>query len=141
MSNCYTFRADIDIMEKDIISLCKLLNDQPIYKEVCSFEPEPITEGGIVYKFKNDNFYKSIRFRLYQERADWPWISSNVMIEWEESNDILFREKSKNVLRFCRSSQSPKFTLEELQVWEKCLGEIGFRKIGKVPSKRYLESI
>jgi hypothetical protein len=53
------------ITKGDMISLCKELNDK--YADIgLTFEPEAITEGGIVYKFPDNrdirrNKYKSIR--------------------------------------------------------------------------------
>ena len=60
------FTATKDITKRDLVSFCKDLNSQ---HEVTGlkFEPEPITEGGIVYKFPHNSphgEYKTIRMRF-----------------------------------------------------------------------------
>ena len=68
------FTATKQITKADLISLCKDLNSK--YEATgLKFEPEPITEGGIVCKFPDNSphgEYKSIRMRL-----DNPFIKRN----------------------------------------------------------------
>jgi len=35
---------------------------------------------------------------------------------------------------------APQFTIEELQIWEKCFNQIGIENIGKYPSKSKLNN-
>jgi hypothetical protein len=35
---------------------------------------------------------------------------------------------------------APQFTIEELQIWEKCFNQIGIENVGKYPSKRKLNN-
>jgi hypothetical protein len=56
------------ITKGDMVTLCKDLNTKYIGSGL-TFEPEPITEGGIVYKFTNNSLmprdkYKSIRMNF-----------------------------------------------------------------------------
>jgi len=56
------------ITKNDIITMCNLLNSKNEYSNLCEFKPEGITEGGIVFNFKDNfdtNWYKSMRLRVY----------------------------------------------------------------------------
>ena len=72
------------ITKNDIIKMCKLLNEKDEYKDICEFKPEGISEGGIVFKFKNNSenkWYKSVRLCLnycddgYNRNGKWYWIN------------------------------------------------------------------
>lgn len=129
------------IMKKDIITMCNLLNSKDEYLNLCKFEPEAITEGGIVFKF-NDGFdnkwYKTVRLRVYPGEGKWYWVNENVMSEWCENDDIIF-DKNKKFTIFLKSFHgAPLFTLEELKLWEHCFNEIGIIRVGRYPSKKSL---
>ena len=50
------FKTEKIITKNDIITMCNLLNSRDEYlSQLCTFEPEPITEGGIVFKFNNNS--------------------------------------------------------------------------------------
>ena len=132
----YTLKSLKDITKNDIIILCNLLNNNENYIDICTFEPEPITEDGIIYKFINNNtWYKTVRFNLY---VKWDWIDENVMTMWNKNKDILLRDKQKMNLFLKSFHGAPVFTLDELQIWESCFNEIGLKKVGKYPSKKSL---
>ena len=48
-----TLKTERIITKDDIITMCKLLNSKDEYSNLCEFQPEPISEGGIVFKFNN----------------------------------------------------------------------------------------
>lgn len=90
-----TLKAEKNITKNDIITMCKLLNGKNEYFNLCEFQPEPITEGGIVFKFKdgsNTKWYKSVRLGI---RGKWPRIPNNVMTDWNENNEILIETNYK----------------------------------------------
>lgn len=64
--------ADKDITKSDMVKLCKNLNEA-FESFGITFEPEPITEGGIVYKFKDQpiSAYKTIRMRFSTKSIKW----------------------------------------------------------------------
>ena len=62
-----TLKTERIITKDDIITMCKLLNSNDQYLNLCEFQPEGICEGGILFNFKDsvnnvDNeWYKSVR--------------------------------------------------------------------------------
>ena len=106
------------ITKNDIITLCNLLNNRDEYSNVCEFEPEPITEGGILYKFKNsDNkFYKSVRFHYFNHDVEWYTVDGRtVMSEWCGNNDIIINKNIKFILFLKSFHRAPLFTIDELK--------------------------
>lgn len=141
-----TFKTEKIITKNDIITMCNLLNNREEYSsQLCTFEPEPITEGGIVFKFKNNSeWYKSVRLCVHSvvnyggKYHQWDWINDNVMTEWLENNDVVF-DKNCKFYTFIKSFHgAPVFTLNELKIWEECFNQIGVKKVGKYPSKKKL---
>ena len=114
------------IRKKDIINLCELLNENI---KINKFEPEPISEGGIIYKWKNDNseLYKSVRFNC----RNWEYINNDVMNAWKDNNDILFDEQDTFNTFLKSFNGAPIFTINELNIWENCFEIIGIKVIKK----------
>ena len=141
-TNGLTLKTERIITKDDIITMCKLLNSKDEYSNLCEFQPEGITGGGILFKFKNlDNkWYKSVRLCVYHgvSEGKWYWINDNYLSEWTGNNDIIF-DKNKKFTLFLKSfNGAPLFTLEELKIWEECFNQIGIVKTGKYPSKKSL---
>lgn len=123
--------------------MCKLLNNKDKYSNLCEFQPEGITEGGILFKFKHnlDNkWYKSVRLCVNQTKSKekWYWVNDNYLSEWTGNNDIIFDKNDKFTLFLKSLRGAPIFTLEELKIWEECFNEIGIVKVGKYPNKKSL---
>lgn len=145
-SSGLTFKTEQSITKNDIITMCNLLNDRDEYSsQLCTFEPEPITEGGIVFKFKNNSeWYKSVRFiksdviMFSKDYHQWDWINANVMAEWLENYDVVFNKGYKFDTCIYSFHGAPVFTLDELKIWEECFNQIGVKKVGKYPSKKKL---
>ncbi len=138
-----TLKTERIITKDDIITLCKLLNSKDQYSNLCEFQPEGITEGGILFKFKDnlDNkWYKSVRLCVShgESRGKWYWVNDNYLSEWTGNNDIIFDENNKFTLFLKSFRGAPIFTLEELKIWEDCFNQIGIIKVGKYPSKKSL---
>jgi len=110
-----------------------------MYKGICTFEPEPITEGGIVYRFNETHltpdgkpWFKTVRIR-YDE---WHKVDSNVMTEWENDAEVLIDNATK-VYTFLKSFRgAPVFTRKELKVWEEGFMDIGLERKGKIPTNK-----
>lgn len=139
----FTLKTEKIITKNDIITMCNLLNNKDEYLNLCKFEPEGITEGGIVFKF-NDGFdnkwYKTVRLRVYDGniKGKWYWVNENVMSEWSENNDIIF-DKNQRFTIFLKSFYgAPLFTIEELKLWEDCFNKVGIVRVGRYPSKKSL---
>jgi hypothetical protein len=138
-----TLKTKNIITKNDIISLCKLLNSKDEYSNLCEFEPEPITEGGIIYKFKDklhNEFYKSVRLCVNHgdSKGYWPYLKDNYLSEWNGNNDIIFPKNNKFTLVLKSFNRAPLFTLEELEIWEECFNKIGIEKVGKYPTRNSL---
>ena len=138
-----TLKTKRIITKDDIITMCKLLNSKDEYSNLCEFQPEGITEGGIIYKFKDslDNkFYKSVRLGVDRGACGgkWYWVNENYLSEWTENNDIIFDKNTKFTLVLKSFYGAPLFTYEELKIWEDCFIQIGIIKVGKYPSKKSL---
>lgn len=138
-----TLKTEKIITKKDIIYMCNLLNSKDEYVNLCTFEPECITEGGIVFKFNdktNDKWYKTVRLCVYAGKGKWYWVNENVMAEWSENNDVIFYNNKKFTIVLKSFNGAPLFTLEELKLWEDCFNQIGIIRVGKYPSKKSLIS-
>lgn len=135
------------ITKNDIITMCELLNQHDFYKDICSFEPEPISEGGIVFKFINNpyDYYKSMRIYFSKtygyNDGEWYSINKDVMNEWKNNDDIIAKKsKRKQIRTFLKSFRNaPIFTKEELKIWENCFEKIGFKRVSKYPYNKYLK--
>ena len=134
-------KCNKNITKNDIIYMCKLLNKKNEYLNLCEFKPEGITEGGIVFKFKevfDHKWYKSVRLCVNSgnSKGKWYWVNENVMTEWIENSDIIFNENSKFTIFLKSFHGAPLFTLDELKIWEECFNQIGIVKVGKYPSNK-----
>jgi hypothetical protein len=146
----FNVKCEKNITKDDIVNMCNLLSNTDKYFNLCEFKPEGISEGGIIYEFKNSydknshdkKPYKSVRFSLNDggSRRNWGWINENVMNEWAENNDIIFNQNDKFTIFLKSLYGAPLFTIDELEIWEKCFNQIGIVKVGKYPSKKSLIS-
>ena len=79
--------------------------------------------------------YKSMRIFIDMlETNKWPSVGPNVMNEWKNNGSVIISEKKKIRTFLKANSYTPAWTSMELQLFEKCLNEIGFKKIGKYPN-------
>jgi hypothetical protein len=129
-----------EITKGDIINLCDLLNAIDEFKDLYTFEPEPICEGGIIYNFKNEkdcNKYKTVRF--HSGRLDWPYVNRKELDKWRDSSEIIFDKNIKIRTHLKAFDYAPAFTRDELKIWEECFTLIGFKRIGRFPTKKSLD--
>ena len=92
-----TLKTTKIITKSDIITLCNILNECDEYKDLCTFEPERIAEGGIIFKFKEEQGYKSVRLCTSSDesRGKWDIINKDVMSNWRNNTDLVFPENNK----------------------------------------------
>jgi hypothetical protein len=152
-----------DITKNDMVILCNKLNEkfnEHYHTTKFVFEPEPISEGGIVWRSwpnKHPDMYKSMRF-TYGNIPEWKWasVSKNVMTEWINNEDIVFKalygitdcynvpvrkttKKYTPMNTFLKAFENaPSWTITELEIFAECFGEIGVEVIGKYPPKKDL---
>jgi hypothetical protein len=143
-----TLETTKGITKNDIINMCDLLNNKEEYSNLCKFQPEAITEGGIKFNFKVPGFdeiakkqwYKSVRFYTQRPSGTWYGIDNNTCVsDWTGSDDIIFNKKSKFTMFLKSHYGSPLFTQEELKIWEECFNKIGIIKVGRYPAKKHLK--
>jgi len=127
------------ITKGDIIELCEFLNQE--YLGYCEFQPEGICEGGILYKFKHEQGYKSVRLcvNFGNSFGKWYWVDDNVMSEWYRNDDMIFKADNEFDIVLKNLEGAPQFTMEEIKLWEGCFQKIGINRIGKYPSKKLLK--
>lgn len=130
MSGPYTYnsgpylKATKPITKGDIVQLCKILNK--FYENAgIEFEPEPITEGGIVYKFKNNDIlkkaYKTIRMYFRNPCIKWckQFITYNSIDSLGVSKTHL---KKLGLLELYNSHKTvgewPSIPLNVMELWE-----------------------
>lgn len=116
-----------DISKNDIIQLCDFLGSNGIVAE-----PEPITEGGIIYKEISE--YKSMRLPLTiggRIIFYWPRITENVLTEWRGNDDILLKKGSTMNAYIKGNTIIP----EEIKVWISAFAIIGIVVKNKITIK------
>lgn len=121
------------VYKGDIIDLCDLLKDNAMFRGICTFEPEPISEGGLIYRFINPpdkKWYKTVRLsHCGILETKWPWIDENVMLLWRGNyQDIIFKSGA-TISTFLKAfGNAPSFTEEEKGVIEEAFRIIGLVK-------------
>ena len=149
-TNGLELKTERIITKDDIITMCQLLNSRDEYSNLCEFEPEAISEGGILFKFKDNlenankyKWYKSVRLcvnHMYS-RGTWYLINrTNVISEWTGNNDIIFDKDNRFGLYLKSFHGAPIFTVDELKIWEECFSRIGIVNVGKYPTKKSLKT-
>lgn len=135
-TNGLSFITKKEITKNDIVTLCNLLNNHNLFNGVCTFEPEPITEGGIIFKYVNGEYewYKSIRFHS----CNWCYITDNPMINWLNNNDIVFNKDVRFNTYLKSFRNAPVFTQEELKVFEECFNKIDVYRVSRMVGKARL---
>lgn len=120
------YKATKIIYKKDIVELCNLLSNSDYFKDICRFVPEPVYGGGIKFVYKeNGKLFKTVRLGIRY----FPFMDDNVMDNWKNSKDIVL-EKDKRIKTSLKSFDgAPAFTIEEINVFETHLKEIGFVRI------------
>ncbi len=84
-SSGFDVKAQQPITTKTIVGIVDDL--KRLFGNQYDFEPEPITEGGILwtqYPGKTDTSYKTMRFHFDSENGKWPWI--HTFLQWRNNN-------------------------------------------------------
>ena len=133
------------ITKSDFYNICKLLKSEfnAYYNTTeYEFEPEPITEGGIIFKKMpnminslnpSKTLYKSMRIYISM-LGKYGFITENSLSEWENNQDILCGEKLKLDTYLKSFHGAPLWTIDELKIFKMCFEQHGF-KCGKLPKK------
>ena len=125
----FNLHFDKNITKSDFFSLCENLNAE--FGTGNIFEPEPITDGFLIWKSwpsKKPGSYKCIRLKS-KDAGDyrWPWINpATYRIEWNASADILI--PAGKYTTFLKALDSaPSWTKNDLQKVQVHLEGLGCR--------------
>ena len=132
-----SFKTTREITKNDIVTLCNLLNNHELFKDVCTFEPEPITEGGIIFKYINgeNDWYKSMRMYC----CNWSYITDDPMIKWLNNNDMVFKKDVRFNTYLKSFREAPVFTQDELRAIEECFNKIDVYRVSRMVGKERLK--
>ena len=116
-----TFKCTSDITKSMIVDLCIALNSNEYYTGKYTFEIEPISEGGIIFRPTDETevrFYKSIRFNAKndQTRCIFPWVDADAMITWYYNPDVVFPRGCRIDTFLKAFYDAPEFTTIELNI-------------------------
>lgn len=147
--NTYTRGYELNfsrlVTTHDFVWLCgllnKLFNEKFNTNEYC-FEPEPITEGGIIFKNwpnKTSEQYKSFRFGPRNDNmGKWPKIEEDVLQKWKTTQPVVVFTGGNTPTTLKAFDTAPSWTIEELKLFEKALETIGVRREGNYPDAESL---
>ena len=143
----FNFKPITSVTKSDLIHLTVCLGE--VFGEGWKFEPEAITEGGIVvedWPGKTPLMYKSMRFHYgVSARSKWRWpsVPDEHRLEWEHSNEVVWHALSKHPRKdWCNTwikafHYAPPWTVGELRKVAGVLAEFGIAT-RKMPSKPQL---
>jgi len=136
----FSFVVGKDVTKSEFIELCELLTNEVFFNNEYIFEPEPITEGGIIYRPVNNigNVFKYKSIRFHNQKSTWPRINTEVLKEWRKNDDILFYKGYKFDTFLKSFGDSPLYTLEELKILASYFNLFGLIKNGKYPKDKDL---
>lgn len=148
-----TFKITKDITKHDFIKFCESLNNDEIYKEFCNFTP--LRECGLKYNFYSSDSIKEKCILFHQDKGycrrsykkqmypfikvlpvKWPTISNEVMTEWLDNDEILFRKYIKINTTLKAEYLALPFTYKEIEYLEPYFNKLGLKRYGKYPIKR-----
>lgn len=136
------FIINKDITTKSICSIISKLNKE--FGSEYKWEPEPITEGGIVctnWPGKEEGQFKCIRFNAKYGR--WPHISKDIIDVWENSKEeqvIWPKQTEKGWLYLKAYYGAPCWTLHELKIFMRIFETVGIHCSKRsLPSKKELK--
>ena len=136
-TNGLTFKSTRNITTGDIHTTC----NEFISLTGVDVEPERITGGGLVYKYDDDDKYKSLRLGLrnYGSSGQWPWITTlNPLEEWNGGENVII-PAGCTINTFLKSfHRAPPFTKDELIIWVECFNNIGLIRHGRYPTNKKL---
>jgi hypothetical protein len=125
-----SFQVLTTIHKKDILFLCELLNEFPMYKKnKCKVKPKEGCGGGIQVCYPELQGYKAVHFHL--PVGKWVWVENAVFRpEWKtlQGKLPLWEEGATVRFSFHVYNGAEKFTKEELGFWKNCFFKLGLKK-------------
>lgn len=136
----YNLRTTQPLTKQKLVQLCHALAQafNTYYQtDEFSFEPEPITEGGIVFT-NYKSVYKTMRIFPTKKFSLYGWLPSNVMQAWQNDTEVLLEAQSEMGTYLKSFHGAPLWTHEDLKLFEQCFNEFGIQVSGKYPTKKSL---
>ena len=140
----FEFKPTSEITKADFIRIVNRIGD--VFGDGWVFEPEPISEGGIVIKNwpgRTTEMYKSMRFHYSIEGQHWSWPTiflEDPCEEWRGSIDVVWPALSPRVRKdWCTTflkafNFAPAWTVAEITTIAGVLAEFGIM-IRRIPRK------
>jgi hypothetical protein len=158
--------TEFGITKRKYMELCDMLTTEinKLNNSNIRIEPEPITEGGFVFRGLDNIMYKTMRHNmcgLVDEKIHkkhksistcrcsdmnarhltWPTVCVSKLDEWRTSDEVIFPPNSFTFetvfLKAFRGA--PAWTMDELKVFARCLEKFGF-VVKRYPAKKSLVS-
>jgi hypothetical protein len=135
----YVFKSDESFMTKKVVKLCDFLNEE--FGDEYEFEPEPVSEGGILFKKHPGpkGSYKTVRFHT-DSKQSWLWIEEDTLQKWREAEDQVIFKGPLVIKTFLKAFHGASaFAIGELDAFERGFESIGFTRSGRKPAKKTLK--
>ncbi len=140
-------KAGRSVTTHDFAKLCERLAEKfnnHYSSEEYRFDPERITEGGIVFS-NYEGYpgpYKAIR--LFARRKEgtgfanslirWPWIDTDQLSEWTQAEAKELYPEGARIDTFLKAFRgAQEWTKCELELFETCFKEVGFTRVSAYP--------
>jgi hypothetical protein len=131
-----------NITKGQFINICRSISAHFSYDQPIDMVPEPITEGGILFKgggyghmYTTGMWYKTMRIRM--ENVRWPMIDETTINEWTDNNEILYPAGTKGTTFLKAFSYAPGWTFGELTIFRSVFEAYGIQ-VTKMPKKSAL---
>ena len=122
--NVFNATPKKDFTKGDFYNLCLML--KTAFDNKYEFEPQAITEGGIVFANLEDNCFKSMKLYGITHNTTYGWIVKGATLsEWKDNNVILCK-KDYMLTGNIRAFNALKWSHTEIELFAKCFREIGF---------------
>jgi hypothetical protein len=122
--NAFRATASRDFTKNDFCNLCSMLKS--VFDNKYEFEPQAISEGGIVFANLEADQFKSMKLYGITHSGTYGWIKKGeTILEWKDNNEVLC-VKDYVLTGNIRAFNYLKWTREEINLFAKCLMEFGF---------------
>ncbi len=155
----YKLVAIRDVTRGDFIQMCERLSQ--LFGEGNEFQPEPITEGGIIWgKWPGcrEGEYKTIRIGINHHKFkrrfinecgrkdctvdedEWPTILDDPMIAWKDDDTVLIHESKTPIATFLKAYHgAPTWEKWDLYKIAHVMEEFGLKRKSRVPGMKWLK--
>lgn len=112
------FLVTHNVTKGDMVNIINELNE--IFKPI-TFEPEPITEGGLIWKGVWG--FKTIRLC----NGTWPHVYPDWRSTWPHNDEVIFHEGNVHCTTLKAFYGAPKWTMEEIDKFSTIFSKYGLK--------------